>query len=160
SAIPEVKLAAEFIEALKSATLDKSNMHPDDIICLREASPDFAMDIKDPNFLHDLGIFFSTTNSSRKTYEEIRRHALLRDPETPFLSFDQIKRRVETLSGVISIMHDMCIDTCIAFTGPYEDLEACPFCGKSRYEPDPLKPHKKIPRRQFVTIPIGPVIQA
>ncbi|KAF8238029.1 hypothetical protein L208DRAFT_1004018, partial [Tricholoma matsutake] len=53
----------------------------------------------------------------------------------------------------------MCVNTCLAYTGPFTPLTACPFCGECRYEQhhniDP-----KIPHCQFVTLPIGPQLQA
>ncbi|KAN0111923.1 hypothetical protein V8E52_008013 [Russula decolorans] len=76
--------------------------------------------------------------------------------DDPFLLFDQMKRHVEQLSGVVPVYHDMCQDTCVGFTGPFTDCErCCPLCGTDRYKPDTQEPC-----RQFVTIPLGPVIQA
>ena len=49
----------------------------------------------------------------------------------------------------------MCTNSCITYTGPYDDLEACPRCGTSCYLPGTTDPCKC-----FATIPIGPVIQA
>ena len=59
------------------------------------------------------------------------------------------------LTGVVLIMHDMCIDMCAAFIGPFTPLDACPKCSKSQYHPGTRKP-----QRQFLTIPISPVLQA
>jgi hypothetical protein len=49
----------------------------------------------------------------------------------------------------------MCPDSCIAYTGPYSELDKCPQCQTPWYHPDSLKPQK-----WFLTIPIGPVIQS
>ncbi|KAH8987488.1 hypothetical protein EDB86DRAFT_2808890, partial [Lactarius hatsudake] len=49
----------------------------------------------------------------------------------------------------------MCPDSCIAYTGPYGDLDSCPRCHISRYHPDSRRA-----RKRFSTVPIGPVIQA
>jgi hypothetical protein len=54
-------------------------------------------------------------------------------PEVKLLSLPQVKKKVTELSGVASIKHDMCINTCIAYTGPYASLDVCPECGTSRY---------------------------
>lgn len=59
------------------------------------------------------------------------------------------------ITGVVPIIHDMCVDTCVGFTGPFDALDACPKCSQPRYHPG-----TKNGRRQFSTIPIGPVIQA
>src|SRR6201996_7798528 len=49
----------------------------------------------------------------------------------------------------------MCTKSCVAFTGPYSDLESCPRCSEPRYFPGSTKAQK-----QFSTVPIGPVVQA
>ncbi len=76
-------------------------------------------------------------------------------PDDPFLLFNQIKRRVEQLSGVVPIFHDMCQDTYVGFTGPFVDCDRCPICGRDRYQSGTQEPN-----RQFITIPLGPVLQA
>ncbi|KAJ7125436.1 hypothetical protein C8R46DRAFT_829792, partial [Mycena filopes] len=53
----------------------------------------------------------------------------------------------------------MCIDSCIAYTGPFYALDNCPYCGQSRWEPGHA-PEVKIPRRQFSTFPLAPQLQA
>ena len=156
SRIEDLKMTAQFIDALRNATLEQSNMRPDDIERLRAAEPDPLLDVQDNHFVKALRTFLSTTNSSQATYNDIRSTMLLCYPDDPFLSFDQMKRRVEQLSGVVPIFHDMCQDTCVGFTGPLRDLDHCPICGKSRYR----RPGTKEPLRQFISIPLGPVIQA
>ncbi|KIJ11420.1 hypothetical protein PAXINDRAFT_25521, partial [Paxillus involutus ATCC 200175] len=52
-------------------------------------------------------------------------------------------------------LHDMCLDSCAAFTGPFGDLDNCPSCGKSHW--DKVKPQQsngphKVPIRKFPTI--------
>ena len=75
-------------------------------------------------------------------------------PGDKFLSFDQAKRTVEKISGVVPMKHDMCTSTCAAFTGTYLDLDKRPYCSEPRYHADGR------PQRQFTTIPIGLVLQA
>ncbi|KAF8152326.1 hypothetical protein B0H34DRAFT_664121 [Crassisporium funariophilum] len=56
----------------------------------------------------------------------------------------------------------MCPDTCIAYTGPFSELDKCPKCHKSRYDPILLESSnglKKVPQRRFHTMPLGPQIQ-
>ncbi|KAJ6479925.1 hypothetical protein C8R47DRAFT_983086 [Mycena vitilis] len=57
----------------------------------------------------------------------------------------------------------MCPDSCIAYTGPWAELEVCTKCGKSRWDPIRLESsggETKVAARKFETIPIGPVLQA
>ncbi|KAF8510674.1 hypothetical protein BU17DRAFT_55176, partial [Hysterangium stoloniferum] len=46
----------------------------------------------------------------------------------------QTKKKIEQITGIYSMMHDMCPNTCIAYTGPLENLNNCPKCGQSRYD--------------------------
>ncbi len=49
----------------------------------------------------------------------------------------------------------MCKNSCVAFTGPFSNLDVCPRCGASKFCPETNKVYQ-----EFVTIPIGPVLQA
>ncbi|KIM71551.1 hypothetical protein PILCRDRAFT_804895 [Piloderma croceum F 1598] len=49
----------------------------------------------------------------------------------------------------------MCINSCLAFTGPFSELSECPTCNEARF--DSLT---ELPRQKFHTIPIGPQLQA
>ena len=130
-------------------------MRQEDIEHLRAAEPDPRLDVMDKHFIKSMRIFLSTTNSSCATYDALRSSLLDCYSDDPFLSFWQTKQRVEQLSGVVPVFHYMCPDTCIGFTGPFVDSVQCPMCGQDRY-----RPGTREPRRQFVTIPLGPVIQA
>ncbi|KAI9433272.1 hypothetical protein H4582DRAFT_1769973, partial [Lactarius indigo] len=57
----------------------------------------------------------------------------------------------------------MCINSCIAFTGPFSELESCPMCSEVRYDQFRLEASsgtEKIPWQEFHTIPIRPQLQA
>ena len=133
SSVDELKKTARFVDALRGATLEQSNMRPEDIERLRAADPDPRLDVMDEHFVKALQLFLSTTNASRTTYDNIRAGMLRCYPNDPFLSFWQVKQRVEQLSGVVPIFSDMCPDTCIGFTGPLDDCDHCPLCGKDHY---------------------------
>ena len=79
------------------------------------------------------------------------------------LSYDQVKRRVWRLSGVVTWEHHMCVKGSIGFTGPFAELEACPTCGEHRYDQLKLEATDgivKVPRKVFTTFPVGPQLQA
>ncbi|KAF8234295.1 hypothetical protein L208DRAFT_1040487, partial [Tricholoma matsutake] len=153
--IDELRITAQFIEGLQTATLENSNMHEEDIQRLRDPPSNFPEEITDRHFLKALRMFILTTNASEATYNGVWAASQACYPDDPFLSFDQVKHKLEMLTGVVPIMHNMCINMCAAFTGPFTPLDACPKCSKSRYHPGTRKP-----QRQFLTIPIGPVLQA
>jgi len=67
------------------------------------------------------------------------------------------------MSGVTSLVHDMCINGCLAFTGPFAGLEACLTCSEPRYEQITFANSDgwiKKARQVFHTMPIGPQLQA
>jgi hypothetical protein len=116
----------------------------------------------DPSIHLSIKLFMATLNSSQQTYESVRAAILEQHPEDNILSYHEVKKTIEELTGVTSIAHDMCIDTCVAFTGPFSTLEHCPLCRKPRYkeEQPSVRNTKKTPNRVFHTIPLGPQIQA
>jgi hypothetical protein len=74
-------------------------------------------------------------------------------------SFYQVKQKVVEITGVYSITKDMCRNTCLAYTGPFSDLEVCPKCHEPQYDPRVLASTNgkaKKPQQQFTTIPLGP----
>ncbi|KAF9555548.1 hypothetical protein CPC08DRAFT_753019 [Agrocybe pediades] len=51
----------------------------------------------------------------------------------------------------------------MAFSGPFAHLKACTFCQQPRYDPDILassQGKKKVPQKQYLTLPLGPQLQA
>ncbi|KAM6490434.1 hypothetical protein JOM56_014107, partial [Amanita muscaria] len=152
--IPDIETIGKFIQSLKDAKLDDSKMSPEDIVRLREAPSTFPFDVHEPDFLFSLRSFLSVTNALQETYNSFRQAALARHPEDKFYSFHQMKRCVEQISGIVPITHDMCINSCIAYTGPFSSLDRCTICSEPRYERIPSQ-SKPYPRRQFHTIPIG-----
>ena len=54
----------------------------------------------------------------------------------------------------------MCVKTCITFTGPFGKLDTCLECAEPCYDPQKSRADKKVGRRQFYTLPIGPQLQA
>ncbi|KAI0640398.1 hypothetical protein C8Q79DRAFT_882617, partial [Trametes meyenii] len=63
-------------------------------------------------------------------------------------SLHKIKARVTFLAGIKPQVYDCCSDSCVAYTGPFADLQECPYCKLSRYD-DYGKP-----RRRFTYFPM------
>jgi hypothetical protein len=55
----------------------------------------------------------------------------------------------------VPIIHDMCLNSCLAFTGPFINDDRCSECGEEHFDPVMKKG-----RQQFHTIPVGPQLQA
>ncbi|KAJ7691750.1 hypothetical protein B0H17DRAFT_1169055 [Mycena rosella] len=105
-----------------------------------------------------IDLFLSVTNTSMETYNAVRDAILRCHPDDNILSYHSVKKLVSVLSGVFYVTRDMCVNTCIAYTGPFHSLSTCPYCAEPRYYPK--RPATKIPRKQFNTILIGPQLQA
>ena len=102
---------------------------------------------------------------SQRSYAKSRSIIQKRFPESNMLSYDQVKRRVSDLSGIVTWKHDMCFKSCVAFTGPFANLETCPHprCLEPRYDQEELRKsggRKKVPRKQFTTFALGPQLQS
>ncbi|KAI0040163.1 hypothetical protein FA95DRAFT_1585105 [Auriscalpium vulgare] len=162
SVIEDIKTALKFIRTIEQATLDNGNLDPEIVERLRHPLT-AAVDLTESGLRLSLDIYLAITNASEQTYNDVCAAILRAHPEDELLSFRQIKQRVADISGVTSIVHDMCVKSCLAYTGPFSDLEVCPECAEPRY--DPIKRASsggrlKIPRQQFHTIPLGPQLQA
>ncbi|KAG6914757.1 hypothetical protein DXG01_015507 [Tephrocybe rancida] len=129
----DVKIVLDYIQELQSATLDSQEPMLGSAVLSRLKHP------------------LTTT----EVYDESWKAALRRHPDDPDLSYYEVKNLLVEITGVVDVREDMCIDSCVAFTGPYHDAVTCPTCGQ-----DPLDSKTKKPRQQFNTIPSGPQLQA
>lgn len=62
----------------------------------------------------------------------------------------------------MSVSTDMCVNSCIAFTGPWSDLDECFVCNQKRYDEKTLEDSNgksKVPRRQFQSMLLSPQLQ-
>jgi hypothetical protein len=153
--LPKLQMTQAFVDMLGTASLENSGMDPDDILGLCTPKPGY--DLVNPSpLLRSLRHFVNNNGASWDHYDGIRAIKQEHNPRDVILSFDQVKRCVQWLSGVVPFEHDMCPGSCVAYTGPYEELDSCPKCSTPQYVPGKTKKAQ----RRFSTIPIGPVIQA
>jgi hypothetical protein len=160
--LEDIKTTLKFIDLVRHATLDNGELDPDTIDRLRNPLQ-HPPDVDDPDLILALDIFLSTTSAAEDTYTSVMKAISRRFPETETLSHYQVKQRIEQLTGISPITHDMCVNSCAGFTGPFKDLMNCPICNDFRYEAHPYHEshgEKKIPRKTFSTLPIGPQLQA
>jgi hypothetical protein len=73
-------------------------------------------------------------------------------------SEQRIRTRAKTLAAFDGVKIDCCINSCIAYTGVYEKLVACPYeeCKEPRFEPHPKRPGKQRARYHFLYLPLIP----
>ena len=159
------RLTADFIKLLRSASLDDPvnglSAEPEALERLRSPPRDQPVDSIDDDTRMAIDLYLG--NPSDATYEINRAAILRRYPDSSLPSYYRTNRMVSDLTGIESIVHDMCINSCLAYTGPFADLESCPTCSESRYDQFRLEVSSgrdRIPRQQFHTIPIGPQLQA
>ncbi|KAJ3861580.1 hypothetical protein EV359DRAFT_74615 [Lentinula novae-zelandiae] len=144
----DIRIADEFIQLLREATLENSGLDERTIERLRnpiEGPPDEL----DPDTRLSIDLYLSITHASEATYSSVRNAILLCFPETNILSYHCVKSFIADTTGVISVYSDMCVNSCHAFTGPWTDLEHCFYCNEPRYDLDQLRrTGDKVPRLQ------------
>ena len=64
------------------------------------------------------------------------------------------KKRVRSLAGFQPVRYSCCVNSCVCFVGPYEDLTECPNCKEARFKADGK------PRKNFDYLPVIPRLQA
>ena len=157
-----LKTSANFVQVLQDATLDDPTLGMSD-----EALHHLCNPLREPPILGDkytrLAIRLYLGNPLDMTYET--NHVAMQHcvSDTEILSYYKAKRLVVDLTGVESIVHHMCINSCIAYTGPYADLQDCPMCSEPQYDQFRFQSspgEERVPRQEFHTIPIGPQLQA
>jgi len=65
-----------------------------------------------------------------------------------------LKKKLEHFSDLVDQPYDCCVDSCMAFTGPYSELEKCQICGEDRYD------NRGKPHNIFRYLPLIPRLQA
>ncbi|KAH6896236.1 hypothetical protein BKA70DRAFT_1025976, partial [Coprinopsis sp. MPI-PUGE-AT-0042] len=156
--LEKLKLAQGYIEDLRNANLEESGLDPAVIAKIR-APVQMLLDLdKDRDLKLAIRLFSSAVGSaSQQAYADARSAIMERWPDTTIPTYDQVKTKIQEISGIAPIVHDMCIKSCQAYTGPLAAEERCRECNEGRYEPGRKK---KKPRQTFYTIPIAPQVQA
>ncbi|KAJ3001952.1 hypothetical protein NUW54_g6112 [Trametes sanguinea] len=139
----DMKTALEFIRLLQHASLDNAGLPAELIERIRKPSS-VPFSIDNPDVLLSIKLYIATANASDDTYNEIR----------------DVKKTIEELTGVVGQRDDMCVNSCIGYTGPYASLDRCPKCGQDRYCPIKLRAGKKVARQTFTSMLPSTQIQA
>ena len=160
----DMKTTLQFIQMLEEATLD-TQFSPRELEAFQNPQEILSSPSDNPDLLLSISNYVANLNASQDIYIKNRLNTQRRSPEIKMLSYDQVQRRVSRLSGVVTWQHDMCIDSCVGFTGPYAELDHCPHprCRKPRYDQRKLEKSggkNKVPLKTFATFPIGPQLQS
>ena len=93
SQIESMQVTLQFIEEIRSATLDNSNLY--EAVIERLHNPEKGLiDISDPDVRLSLNLFMATTNASEETYKAYRQSILHCYPESQLLSLYSVKKLV------------------------------------------------------------------
>ena len=92
-------------------------------------------------------------HTTRESYDDLR--------GTVAESFDfdseyKALKLLSDLSNLIPTIYHCCVNSCIAFTGKYANLDICPFCREPRY----FDNIKQMPCYNFIYIPLIPQLKA
>ncbi|EKM53876.1 uncharacterized protein PHACADRAFT_196318 [Phanerochaete carnosa HHB-10118-sp] len=159
--IETLKIAQQFIDMLSVASLDDNNLSSEALERLRNP-PQELLDLSNDVLRLLIEIYLSLDNAADDIYERVRQSIAHTPPHLQMLSLDQVKRRVREISGVYPLFTDMCVNSCVGFTGPFTELDKCPGCGESRWDnrPGVESSAGRKARQQFLTNPVGPQVQA
>ena len=161
--LEDLKVSIAFIKAIQEASLDDPTIGLSNEAIERLRNPLRDQPALSLNADARLAIELFLVNPSEDTYQSNRLVFLHRYPDTNLPTYYRTSQLVAELTGVESIVRDMCVNSCIAYTGPFRDLDTCPLCSESRYNRfrlDASGGKDKIARQEFHTIPIGPQLQA
>ncbi len=155
-----LRVSVDLIKGLSCATLDDDPIPADTREWLRSPLTEPLSVSKDLRLCLDL--FLATINSSRATYDSTCSALRHYSDSISLLSYDQMKRTLSELTGVVPILTDMCFESCVAFVGPFSHLRLCPECASPWYYETVTQGTNilSVSRKQALTIPVGPQIQA
>ena len=104
---------------------------------------------------------------SQSAYEEIIKSTHVNFPNAPgvdeCLRFCMVEDLIAAYTGVKPIENDMCINSCLAFTGPFLVLKRCSTCNSSCWNEVKLQASNgclKVLVKTFMTLLLGPQLQA
>ena len=155
--LEDLLTAVKFIQLLQSASHDDVHCKMDQGTIQRLRNPPAILfDVSShPDLCLGLDLFLANLNSSIESFNANRDAIMRRHPVDHIPSYEQLKRQISDITGVSAVVHHMCINSCLAFTGPFLDLDRCPKCDEPRFCPNTKKP-----QQEFHTILLGPILQA
>ncbi|KAG1905036.1 uncharacterized protein F5891DRAFT_922501, partial [Suillus fuscotomentosus] len=125
--LQKMKDSMEFVLALKNASLDDPLAKlSDDVLDRLRNPPQGPIIIDSPGVRQSISMYLALEHGSQEA-------ATMRNFEgangtEEILSFYNVEKLIHQHTGVESIDHDMCPESCLAFTSPFAHLESCPMC--------------------------------
>jgi hypothetical protein len=78
--------------------------------------------------MYSLQQYLRLVNSPGTAHEGLREEIINDDPTRNIFSTHKTKWLLETLTGVVPELNDMCPKGCCAYTGPFADMDYCHYC--------------------------------
>ncbi|KAL0060039.1 hypothetical protein AAF712_013158 [Marasmius tenuissimus] len=155
--LEDIKISKSLIDMLRNASLNGKlkPLDPEFVDCLRNP-PTKPLDLSDRDERLSIELFLANSRTSEDTYTECYEAVMRAFPDARLLSLHEVKKRIEEITGVVTIWRDMCPGGCLAYTGPFAKLESCSGCGESRYK---AAGKKGVARQQYPTVSVGPMVQ-
>ena len=108
-----------------------------------------------PDLKLGINFFLANLNSSVNSFNANQNVILQCHPEDNVPSYSQMIHHISKITGVSSVIHLMCKNNCLAFTGLFANLDRCSICSEPK-----LCPVTKKPQQEFHTILLGPILPA
>jgi hypothetical protein len=128
--LADLKLTMDFVKSLQQATLNDPSLGLSEEALEHLHNPLHRQPCDALNDDTHMAINLYLGNPSEATYKT--NHAIILHcfPDTELPSYYKSKSLVSDLTGVELVVHDMCINSCIVFTGPFLELDTCPLCSE------------------------------
>ncbi|KAK2462164.1 hypothetical protein APHAL10511_005823 [Amanita phalloides] len=125
--LPKLALAKEMIDDIRAAHLEE-DLNEELLANLR--CPPEEPEMLDHITLFSIAIFENLVSCSERMYMHVR------DMVQKFLGHllnlhHIVKTKIRRTTGVTQLQNDMCINSCIAFVGPFKYLDKCPKCSEN-----------------------------
>ena len=166
--LPKIRGPLEFVNHVRNASLEDPIAKATPAILERLWNPPEApIQLNDPGIQHSISTYLALEHASQGAYERFINSTKQNFPSAPgvnsCLKFQAVENLIVSYTGIEPIEHDMCIHSCIGYTGPFSDLTQCPQCGKMCWDEaklDATNGRVKIPAKRFTTLPLGLQLQA
>ncbi|KAI0707470.1 hypothetical protein C8T65DRAFT_552429, partial [Cerioporus squamosus] len=111
---------------LEGSALDEATIH-------RLQNPPHETKHPTDHELAGFKMYMACGDASEQNYTDHRNvHLFLHPEDEDIPTYEHVKKLAVEHTGIQPIRTDMCVNTCIAFTGPYAEKEKCPFCKEDR----------------------------
>lgn len=166
--LPKLQQTMAFIIAIRNASFEDPMAKMTNAMLTRLRNPlEAPIEINSSGVRHSISVYLALEHASQNAYEGVIKSTRRNFPEAPgvenCLRFGAVEDLIAAYTGIESVEHHMCPNSCVGFTGPFENLVRCPTCDASRWDEAKLEAthgRLKVPAKIFTTLPLGPQLQA